>query len=107
MSFFNKIIDRAKHGKEDGKSHSVDHQSPSKENKPFGFHTPHSSASSNITSHEQQQSKEDTTTNNHYANGYVTPRPSQDLPQQMEMDTPGNFLNSCIYFYYYYLFIYI
>lgn len=27
--------------------------------------------------------------NNHYATGYVTPRQSQDLHQNMDIDTPG------------------
>ncbi|KAG2238061.1 hypothetical protein INT48_002628 [Thamnidium elegans] len=97
MSFFNKIIDRAKHGKaEEAVKQSSDQLGKDSNKSFFGIHTPHSSTSSHNTSsvHEQPHQlpnvQEESTTNNHYANGYVTPRQSQDLHQNMDVDTPGN-----------------
>ncbi|KAI8072073.1 camp-dependent protein kinase 5 [Thamnidium elegans] len=96
MSFFNKIIDRAKHGKaEEAVKQSSDQLGKDSNKSFFGIHTPHSSTSSHNTSsvHEQPHQlpnvQEESTTNNHYANGYVTPRQSQDLHQNMDVDTPA------------------
>ena len=102
MSFFNKIIDRAKHGNSKGEeiAKPSDQLKGGDSNRSFfGVHTPHSSTSSSShtigTDHHQQQQlpkvQEEATLNNHYANGYVTPRQSQDSPQQMDIDTPSKF----------------
>lgn len=102
MSFFNKIIDRAKHG--NNKAEDTAKQQPSDQlakdsnRSLFGIHTPHSSTSSannnnQIIDQPQQQlpKVQEETPSNHYANGYVTPRQSQDLHQNMDVDTPGEY----------------
>lgn len=115
MSFFNKIIDRAKHGNHNSfkeekspqqqqqhlqqQSQQQPELSKGDSNRPlFGIHTPHSSTSSSHATNsmqEQPQSQlpkvqeEAGSNNNHYATGYVTPRQSQDLHQNMDIDTPG------------------
>ncbi|CAO3656810.1 unnamed protein product [Mucor fragilis] len=114
MSFFNKIIDRAKHGNHNSfkeekspqqqqqhlqqQSQQQPELSKGDSNRPlFGIHTPHSSTSSSHATNsmqEQPQSQlpkvqeEAGSNNNHYATGYVTPRQSQDLHQNMDIDTP-------------------
>jgi hypothetical protein len=97
MSFFNKIIDRAKHVNKEDKQQQQQISEPTKERSFFGIHTPHSSTSSSnpIMDNQQQQQQhlqkvqEETPTTNLYASGYVTPRQSQDLHQNMDIDTPG------------------
>jgi FtsZ-interacting cell division protein YlmF len=105
MSFFNKFIDRAKHVNKEDRPTAAE---PSKESNRtfFGIHTPHSSTSSNPTMDSQQQQQQQqqhqqqqhlhkvqeespATATNLYASGYVTPRQSQDLHQNMDIDTPG------------------
>ena len=106
MSFFNKIIDKAKHG---AHLHHHHHQpsdptltaaansndnttaantSRAGEDTNLGIHTPHSSTSE-AEQHNQQQNKPTATTtnatttpsnNNTAAAGYVTPRASVDKP---------------------------
>ncbi|CAO3641170.1 unnamed protein product [Mucor hiemalis] len=109
MSFFNKIIDRAKHGnhksEEAMKQPSEQSAKPDSNRSFFGIHTPHSSTSSSSNNninvgneqyqHQSSQQQlqlpkvqEEASSSNHYANGYVTPRQSQDLHQQMDIDTP-------------------
>jgi hypothetical protein len=110
MSFFNKIIDRAKHGNnknEESSKQSPDNLTKQDSNRSFfGIHTPHSSTSSSSNSnslgvdqHRQQQQQdqlpkvqeESSSSSNQYKNGYVTPRQSQDTHQNMDIDTPGNY----------------
>lgn len=119
MSFFNKIIDRAKHGNHNSikEEKSPQQQQQHLQQQPelskgdsnrsfFGIHTPHSSTSSSHATNsmqEQPQSQlpkvqeEAGSNNNHYATGYVTPRQSQDLHQNMDIDTPGK--NKPIHFF--------
>lgn len=114
MSFFNKIIDRAKHGNhnqmKEEKSPQIQQQqqqqhlqqpelSKGDSNRSFlGIHTPHSSTSSSHATNSIQEppqsqlpkvQEEAGSNNSHYATGYVTPRQSQDLHQNMDIDTPG------------------
>jgi len=120
MSFFNKIIDRAKHGNHNSikEEKSPQQQQQHLQQQPelskgdsnrsfFGIHTPHSSTSSSHATNsmqEQPQSQlpkvqeEAGSNNNHYATGYVTPRQSQDLHQNMDIDTPGK--NKPIHFFF-------
>lgn len=108
MSFFNKIIDRAKHGnhkvEETAKQPPSDQLTKDSNRSLFGIHTPHSSTSStnnhsiDYAQSQQQQNQQqkmpkvqEETSSNHYANGYVTPRPSQDLHQNMDVDSPGEY----------------
>jgi hypothetical protein len=109
MSFFNKIIDRAKqHGNKEDNPKSSDQLSNKDSNRSFfGIHTPHSSTSSNNNNQpqsssmdqqlpkvpeeqQQQQQPQQLLGASNYANGYVTPRQSQDLHQNMDIDSPGN-----------------
>lgn len=110
MSFFNKIIDKAKFVSKEDKQQQI--AEPTKEtNKSFfAIHTPHSSTSSSnpILDNPQQQQKQQqqkqqqqqqqhlqkvqdspTPATNLYASGYVTPRQSQDLHQNMDVDSSG------------------
>lgn len=104
MSFFNKIIDKAKHGAH--LHHHHHHQSDTSlpaankdnttdtsrggEDTKLGIHTPHSSTSSAEQHNQQQQQQNKAATpmnatmtpsnNNTPAAGYVTPRASVDKP---------------------------
>lgn len=111
MSFFNKIIDKAKHGAH--LHHHHHHQSDSSlpasannndhitntsntgEDTKLGIHTPHSSTcSAEQHNQQQQQNKAAAATNttmtpsnnNTAAAGYVTPRASVDKPSTQSND---------------------
>ncbi|KAI8977880.1 kinase-like domain-containing protein [Pilobolus umbonatus] len=105
MSFFNKIIDKAKNTThitgskhEDNSYHHSTKQSMSNTSKTsLNLHTPHTSTSS-INNHyanhgdynqssKPQPVKQSEASN--YATGYVTPRQSQELHKRLDLDTSG------------------